>query len=160
MSAAPTQPLAVAISGSPRSPSRSKLLAELTLEALRKAGYSDNVEHVSDGEEALGMIFEPKNSPSLPKVILLDLNIPVMDGREFLAHKAEKPEIAAIPVIICQACRQAAVATRQPGAGRLRAGPVRAVAAAPEAPRRLAAAPQEKSSQRARGTVSPFGLGR
>ncbi len=39
MSAAPTQPLAVAISGSPRSPSRSKLLAELTLEALAERGY-------------------------------------------------------------------------------------------------------------------------
>src|SRR2546426_9665451 len=39
MSAAPTQPPAVAISGSPRSPSRSKLLAELTLEALAERGY-------------------------------------------------------------------------------------------------------------------------
>src|SRR5438093_714473 len=39
MSAAPTQPPAVAISGSPRSRSRSKLLAELTLEALAERGY-------------------------------------------------------------------------------------------------------------------------
>ena len=39
MSAAPTQPPAVAISGSPRSPSRSKILAELTLEALAERGY-------------------------------------------------------------------------------------------------------------------------
>jgi FMN reductase len=39
MSAASTQHLAVAISGSPRSPSRSKMLAELTLEALAERGY-------------------------------------------------------------------------------------------------------------------------
>src|SRR2546426_9717082 len=39
MSAAPTQPPAVAISGSPRSPSRSKMLAELTLEALAERSY-------------------------------------------------------------------------------------------------------------------------
>jgi CheY-like chemotaxis protein len=35
-----------------------------------------------------------------PSVILLDLNMPVMDGRKFLGHKAENPEIAPIPVII------------------------------------------------------------
>jgi CheY-like chemotaxis protein len=49
-----------------------------------------------NGLEALELL---ENSAP-PAVILLDLNMPVMDGREFLAHKAEKPEIAAIPVII------------------------------------------------------------
>src|SRR5947209_3276195 len=48
--------------------------AELTLEALRDAGFSHKVEHVSDGQEALDMIFEPKATPTLPKLVLLDLN--------------------------------------------------------------------------------------
>jgi CheY-like chemotaxis protein len=49
-----------------------------------------------NGLEALELL---ENS-SPPAVILLDLNMPVMDGREFLAHKAVIPKIAAIPVII------------------------------------------------------------
>jgi CheY-like chemotaxis protein len=49
----------------------------------------------ASGLEALELL---EHSPP-PSVILLDLNMPVMNGREFLAHKAEKPEIATIPVI-------------------------------------------------------------
>jgi CheY-like chemotaxis protein len=49
-----------------------------------------------NGLEALELL---ENSEP-PSVILLDLNMPVMDGRKFLAHKAENPEIASIPVII------------------------------------------------------------
>jgi len=49
-----------------------------------------------NGLEALELL---ENSEP-PSVILLDLNMPVMDGRKFLAHKAENPEIAPIPVII------------------------------------------------------------
>jgi CheY-like chemotaxis protein len=49
-----------------------------------------------NGLEALELL---ENSPP-PAVILLDLNMPVMDGREFLARKVEIPKIAAVPVII------------------------------------------------------------
>jgi CheY-like chemotaxis protein len=49
-----------------------------------------------NGLEALELL---ENSPP-PSVILLDLNMPVMDGREFLVRKAEIQKIAAIPVII------------------------------------------------------------
>jgi len=52
-----------------------------------------------NGLEALELL---ENSEP-PSVILLDLNMPVMDGRKFLAHKAENPEIAPIPVIITTA---------------------------------------------------------
>ena len=52
-----------------------------------------------NGLEALELL---ENSPH-PAVILLDLNMPVMDGREFLVRKAEIPKIAAIPVIISTA---------------------------------------------------------
>jgi CheY-like chemotaxis protein len=52
-----------------------------------------------NGLEALEFL---ENSPP-PAVILLDLNMPVMDGREFLARKVEIPKIAAIPVIISTA---------------------------------------------------------
>ena len=49
-----------------------------------------------NGVEALELL---ENSPH-PAVILLDLNMPVMDGLEFLVRKVEIPKIAAIPVII------------------------------------------------------------
>src|SRR5262245_43314309 len=58
--------------------------AELTLLALRDAGFSNSVEHVIDGEEALDLIFEPRSAPTLPKLILLDLNLGKMGGLHVL----------------------------------------------------------------------------
>ncbi|MGH6679383.1 MAG: response regulator [Bradyrhizobium sp.] len=48
-----------------------------------------------NGAEALDLL---RNAP--PALILLDLKMPVMDGFEFLARKAEDPELAAIPVVV------------------------------------------------------------
>jgi CheY-like chemotaxis protein len=49
-----------------------------------------------NGLEALELL---ENSEP-PSVILLDLNMPVMDGHEFLIRRAANPDIASIPVII------------------------------------------------------------
>jgi len=71
--------------------------AELTLQALRDAGFSHIVEHVKDGEEALEVIFEPKTSPVLPKLILLDLNLGKMGGLHVLRTLKSDERTKGIP---------------------------------------------------------------
>lgn len=64
--------------------------AELTLRALRKHKISNNLVHLKDGSEALDFLFGTgnyanRNVDNKPKVILLDLKMPKVDGMEVLA---------------------------------------------------------------------------
>jgi two-component system chemotaxis response regulator CheY len=79
----------------------SAALAEL----LEEEGYS--VQRASNGEEALALLHEGW----VPALILLDLTMPVLDGRGFLKAVALEPDLAAIPVAIVTA---AAVLDRLP----------------------------------------------
>ena len=56
-----------------------------------------------DGEDALG--FLETNAAALPRLILLDLMMPVMDGREFLNRARQRPQLAEIPVVIISSGR-------------------------------------------------------
>ena len=71
--------------------------AILLQEALRAAEVTSPVDHVTDGEQAMAHLREADTPPSL---VLLDLNLPRMDGREVLAEVKGDPELRAIPVII------------------------------------------------------------
>jgi CheY-like chemotaxis protein len=64
---------------------------------LEDAGYA--VAIAGDGREALQAL----ESGPRPAAILLDLMMPVMDGKEFLAEIKRRPAFAAIPVIIVSA---------------------------------------------------------
>jgi two-component system, response regulator len=81
--------------------------AELTLQALREAGFSNKVEHVRDGEEALEMIFEPKTTPALPKLVLLDLNLGKMGGLHVLRRLKSDERTKGIPVVVLSASKMA-----------------------------------------------------
>ena len=65
---------------------------------LRKAGYS--VEAVANGREALEWL---DSAASLPKLLLIDLMMPVMDGWQFLDEQQKIPRAAAIPVVVLSA---------------------------------------------------------
>ncbi len=67
------------------------------------------------GQEAL----EHLRSMPRPDLILLDLMMPVMDGRAFLAEQRKDPELAKIPVIIMSASDQLDRLTDLEVAGRL-----------------------------------------
>jgi CheY-like chemotaxis protein len=71
---------------------RDALAAVLTVE-----GYA--VSTAGDGLEGLALL--PGNPPFA--LILLDLMMPVMDGFAFLAERARRPALAAVPVIITSA---------------------------------------------------------
>lgn len=61
-----------------------KLLIE---KSIHKLQINTNVITYANGEEALRGLFEiNSNTESLPDIILLDINMPVMDGWEFLEH--------------------------------------------------------------------------
>lgn len=81
--------------------------AELTLQALRNAGFSNKVEHVSDGQEALDMIFEPKATPALPKLVLLDLNLGKMAGLQVLRRLKSDERTKGIPVVVLSGSKMA-----------------------------------------------------
>jgi two-component system, chemotaxis family, response regulator Rcp1 len=75
---------------------------ELTRSALQRAKVRNALHVVEDGEEAMAFLRregEYANSPR-PDVILLDLNLPRMDGREVLAEVKSDPELMDIPVVV------------------------------------------------------------
>jgi two-component system, response regulator len=79
--------------------------AELALRALKKNNLSNNVVRACDGEEALDYIFARKsyksdNSLNIPKLILLDLKLPKIDGLEVLKVIKADPVTKLIPVVV------------------------------------------------------------
>ena len=79
--------------------------AELAIKALEKNNLANKVLHIDDGEEALDFIFcrgkynNRANIP-LPKVILLDLKLPKVDGLQILKEIKSNPLTKSIPVVI------------------------------------------------------------
>ena len=74
----------------------------LTQEALQEGKVINNLNVVSDGVEALeylNNLGRYKNKVR-PDIILLDLNLPRMDGRELLGKLKADPDLRRIPVVI------------------------------------------------------------
>ena len=76
--------------------------ARLAMEALREAKVHNNLTWLADGSEALAFLRrEGKHSGApRPDLILLDLNLPRMDGRQVLAEIKADPALKRIPVVI------------------------------------------------------------
>jgi two-component system response regulator len=79
--------------------------AELTLRALRKRRLANNVLHVRDGEEASNWLFgngshSGRDTNHKPKLVLLDLKLPKIDGLEVLRQLRAREETRLIPVVI------------------------------------------------------------
>lgn len=79
--------------------------AELTLRALRKENLANKVEHLIDGAEALDFLFgrgkyAGRTINNVPKVILLDLKMPKVNGLEVLEKVKSDPLTKSIPVVI------------------------------------------------------------
>ena len=71
--------------------------------ALEEIGISGEVEYVENGEELINYlesIGKEKGDFVYPKFILLDLNMPKMDGREVLKKMKSHEEYRKIPVIV------------------------------------------------------------
>jgi len=84
---------------------------ELTLLALRESHVTNPVHVVRDGAEALEFIFcagayAGRNMNNTPKVILLDLKLPKVDGLEVLRRVKGDPRTAKIPVVVLTSSRE------------------------------------------------------
>src|SRR5262249_56974926 len=84
---------------------------ELTLRALRKHNLANNVVVAKDGAEALEFIFatgaySQRRIENGPKVILLDLKLPKVDGLEVLRRIKSDERTRTIPVVVVTTSEQ------------------------------------------------------
>jgi CheY-like chemotaxis protein len=74
----------------------------ITREAIESSKVANRLSIVSNGEEALQFLRreEPFVDAPRPGLILLDLNLPRLDGREVLARTKSDPDLRRIPVVV------------------------------------------------------------
>ncbi|MEO8053770.1 MAG: response regulator [Acidobacteriota bacterium] len=85
--------------------------AELTLRALKKARVANDVHVVRDGAEALEVLFAEgadagRAGFALPRVVLLDLKLPKVDGLEVLRRVKADERTKLIPVVVLTSSRE------------------------------------------------------
>ena len=84
---------------------------ELTLHALRKEKLANHIHVAPDGEEALDFLFgtgkhAERSSQALPKLVLLDLKLPKVEGLEVLKRVKTDPRTKMIPVVILTSSKE------------------------------------------------------
>jgi two-component system response regulator len=85
--------------------------AELIIRALRKVNLANHLIHVKDGEEAIDFIFaqgkfSEREMKNIPRVILLDIKMPKVDGIEVLRRIKSNEETKSIPVVIMTSSKE------------------------------------------------------
>ena len=84
---------------------------ELTLIALRKNRITNKIYVARDGEEALDFLqckgkFLGRNPLPAPRLVLLDIRLPKIDGLEVLRNIKQEPATKAIPVVMLTSSKQ------------------------------------------------------
>lgn len=79
--------------------------AELTIRALKRHNLANRLVHVADGAEALDFLFgrgkyEGRPTNISPKVVLLDLKLPKVNGLEVLRSMKSNSDLCTIPVVM------------------------------------------------------------
>lgn len=72
----------------------------LALRAFKKSNISHRVEVARDGSEAVNYLLKMDECKSLPKVVLLDLQLPKMSGLDVLKTIREYPRTQLLPVVV------------------------------------------------------------
>ena len=85
--------------------------AELTLRALKKTRVANEIHVVRDGAEALEFLFGEgayalRAGSALPRVVLLDLKLPKVDGLEVLRRVKADERTKIIPVVVLTSSRE------------------------------------------------------
>ncbi len=84
---------------------------ELTLRALQKANISNRIEVARDGAEALDFVFGEgahlgRKIEDGPRLILLDLKLPKIDGLQVLKRVKSDPRTRSIPVVVLTSSKE------------------------------------------------------
>ena len=85
-----------------------EMIRESVIEFLGDQGF--DAFGASDGREALDKL---TNGEGLPCVILLDLMMPIMDGRAFRERQLQNPNLAKIPIVVFSAYQDVAVTANE-----------------------------------------------
>ena len=85
--------------------------AELAIRALKKSNLANKLVWVKDGAEALDFLFATgayagRNVVNGPKVIMLDLRLPKVDGMEVLRRVKDDTRTHAIPVVVLTSSKE------------------------------------------------------
>lgn len=85
--------------------------AELAMRALKKKNITNNIVRLKNGEEALNFIFAKgefsnRSIQNQPKVVLLDLKMPKVDGLEVLKEVRENDETKDLPIVILTSSKE------------------------------------------------------
>jgi two-component system, response regulator len=85
--------------------------AELTLRALRKRNLTNHIVHVADGQAALNWLFaegeyEGRSTNPSPRMIVLDVKLPKVDGIEVLRAIRADERTRRIPVVVLTSSRE------------------------------------------------------
>lgn len=84
--------------------------AEMTLRTLKRLGVANDIQWVRDGIEALDYLHREGSyadrGNGYPKLVLLDLKMPKMDGLQVLERMKADPRTKAIPVVVMTSSRE------------------------------------------------------
>ena len=84
---------------------------ELTLRALKKKNLCNRIHVVSDGAEALDFLFgkgeySDRTLADIPKVVLLDIKLPKVNGIEVLKQIKENKDLKSLPVVMLTSSKE------------------------------------------------------
>jgi two-component system response regulator len=82
--------------------------AEIAKRVIAKTGIAVSLQVARDGEEALEILFQPPgdgDQRERPRLVLLDLRLPGIDGREILRRIKRHAELCVIPVAVLTGVR-------------------------------------------------------
>ncbi len=84
---------------------------ELTLRALKKINIVNRIHTISDGAEALDFLFckgtySDRNMFQNPKIVILDLKLPKVDGIEILRQMKNNENTKVIPVVVLTSSKE------------------------------------------------------
>ena len=79
---------------------------DLTLRAFNKKKFSNTIQVARDGEEALAFLARWDAGETMPAVILLDINLPKVNGLEVLQRLKTHPVYRRIPVVVLTSSRE------------------------------------------------------
>lgn len=78
--------------------------AELAIRALKKNNLANNLVHLEDGQEALDYLYNENNG--MPKLILMDVKMPRVDGIEVLRRLKSDEKRKIIPIVMLTSSKE------------------------------------------------------